>query len=932
MLMVAMVFAMTPAGTEIRNQASAKYVDSAGQPRTTTSNEVVTVVQPVYGFEIKPDGEKTAPGQTQSAVPGGKVYFPYTVTNSGNTTDTIKLSLEQDTSDNFDLDTPKVYLDENCDGQINPGESELAKSGNEWQLELAMEESACLIVEGTIPAGQQQNDSALVNLKGTSDGDPNLDPDGNGNPGDDNNWAKAVATENAALTATKSASPSDAVKRGQEITYTIEGSNVGGSAAYAATVNSVGSGILVKDKIPAHTSVSSMPTGQAGAGTVKYVYSTDGGQTWSELQSSNLPLAGDASGNNYIGMLIEGTGAFFPQGAQYRFSFTVTVADDVTPADTIENRAAVVFDSNGDGDTDDPGEEVDSNTTINNVAPSYKVYNGPQDDPDSNGDTFTSEFTDPLDSTKTWHYTETPDDSDPRDEDAETITDTVYGGDTVYFPFTLQNAGNTDDSFELSIVPNGTDANDSKIPPDWTCQIVAADGTTPISGPVGPIAAGETYDYVVKCTIPADYSETNPNVNAAEIKVEAKSTNDPSATNLVTGIVPDVQSGYGVDIDANPGNNNGAQGDGNPPPQTVTPGSTVKIPFDVHNTGHNPDTYDLSTPTFPTDWTGTIYSDPNCDGELDANDNPAPAPVSDTGLMEAGETKCFVLVAEVPDDASPGDNQVKIKATSNADPTKSDEITTTITVDEVYDLTFTPDRSGTVTSPGTIVYDHTVTNNGNTTTTVKFTKSGGKDNWTYQISTDGGNTWTTPENASVDLGPKGSSNDSQTIKVRVIVPDGEPIGTVDTVDFEAVPYDGNTQKNDANPDDNAVTDTTTIVGGDLRLEKEVDLTEAKPGDTLTYTITATNIGTGELKQVIVSDPVPAYTDYVSVSATATGFPAGSQVVYSKDGSSWSTSSSLAAPVNIIYVAVDLNGDNQITDADTMPPGAKITITFKVEVK
>ncbi|WP_342586384.1 hypothetical protein [Meiothermus taiwanensis] len=58
----------TPAGTNISNQASASYIDSAGQPRTTTSNQVITVVQQVYSFSITPDGSTTTPGQTRTAL------------------------------------------------------------------------------------------------------------------------------------------------------------------------------------------------------------------------------------------------------------------------------------------------------------------------------------------------------------------------------------------------------------------------------------------------------------------------------------------------------------------------------------------------------------------------------------------------------------------------------------------------------------------------------------------------------------------------------------------------------------------------------------------------------------------------------------------------------------------------------------------------
>jgi CHASE3 domain sensor protein len=56
LLALGTALAMTPAGTQIQNQASASYIDSAGQPRTTTSNLVVTVVQQVYSFTITPNG------------------------------------------------------------------------------------------------------------------------------------------------------------------------------------------------------------------------------------------------------------------------------------------------------------------------------------------------------------------------------------------------------------------------------------------------------------------------------------------------------------------------------------------------------------------------------------------------------------------------------------------------------------------------------------------------------------------------------------------------------------------------------------------------------------------------------------------------------------------------------------------------------------
>src|SRR5512139_3578810 len=96
MLAATSVFAqVTPAGTQIRNRSSATYQDMGGNNYTASSNEVITIVLPVYGVSILPDdsGETppVTPAMTQNALPGMTLYYRYDLTNTGNDDDDFSL-------------------------------------------------------------------------------------------------------------------------------------------------------------------------------------------------------------------------------------------------------------------------------------------------------------------------------------------------------------------------------------------------------------------------------------------------------------------------------------------------------------------------------------------------------------------------------------------------------------------------------------------------------------------------------------------------------------------------------------------------------------------------------------------------------------------------------------------------------------------------
>ena len=77
-----------PAGTSISNQASATYTDTSGVSHTVTSNAVQTTVTQVASLTLTANG-------AQNATAGTVVYYPETLTNTGNGSDTFRSDYRQ---------------------------------------------------------------------------------------------------------------------------------------------------------------------------------------------------------------------------------------------------------------------------------------------------------------------------------------------------------------------------------------------------------------------------------------------------------------------------------------------------------------------------------------------------------------------------------------------------------------------------------------------------------------------------------------------------------------------------------------------------------------------------------------------------------------------------------------------------------------------
>ncbi|MBW6454667.1 MAG: DUF11 domain-containing protein, partial [Trueperaceae bacterium] len=775
--------------------------------------------------------------------------------------------------------------------------------------------SACLIVVATIPPTATNAQIGLVNIIGTSVGSQTLGYR-HGVQTDGDNWAQALVTTGANLTANKSANPAGNVNVEDTIAYTITGSNNGGGPASGVSVAyvpsrggeaEVGNGILVYDQIPANTAyVPETVAGVAGGGTIPFrtLVSSDGGSTWYDSEG-DVPGTIDA-----VAVLFEGVDAFFPQAANYQVTFSVTVTANATAGTTIANQGFVDF-NDGTDDVTTP-----TNTTSNTVNASYAVAVGPFDKPVTNDLTGQNTYTDPV-TGLTWLVDLSG--SYSSEDDTQTTNTTVHTGQTVSFRQTLQNIGNSADSYILTASQGS-----------FVTTLYRSDGVTPLSGPIGPVPAGGTYDFVVKVQVPVGA----PAVDYTTVVTATSVASD--ASDITTDVILAPQSGYAVDI--------GARGfaDGDDIDDDVlgayagNPGTTVQIPIEVYNFGSSPDTYLLSSSLLPTGWTVTYSVDVNCDGSADG------PTVTTTGILGAGVTACFIANVTIPAGAPAATEDISFTATGQTGGA-TNTVTGTVSVNTVPNLVMFPDQTGTTSPGGVVTYTHTVQNLGNASATVTIPAQGTTD-FTYLYAIDSDNDgdfsdetfYTSLEDLQAFILAAGAS---QTVFVRVLVPPTAVNGAEETVTVTATgTYAG------PFTDSASVIDRTIVQAGELDLFKSVrtcadaacdtviDATgaTAQPGDYLEYIVVASNIGLGDLTEVKISDPLPGSTTYGSASAT-TSIPG--TVLYSIDGTTWATAMPTPAPApgTLIYVGVDTSGDTSITNADVMGPARTITLKIVVQV-
>ncbi|MGV8105993.1 MAG: hypothetical protein AB2L23_13490 [Mesotoga sp.] len=214
---VAAIAVPPAAGTKIKNQAAATYLDNRGVTRTVLSNQVITTVLPIYSVLVTPD-LIDAPGSA-----GQTMQFQFRVYNLANTSDSFNTSVRIDDASTFIPQNIEVYCDENGNGVVDPGE-ELWKN----TTSIPSGEFRYAIVRYRVPSAAAAETTATVYLDVDSVNDPV-------NAFDHDNAARVTIYNDAVVTIFKSATPQE-VKARDEVTYLLSGSNSGTKAAANVTI------------------------------------------------------------------------------------------------------------------------------------------------------------------------------------------------------------------------------------------------------------------------------------------------------------------------------------------------------------------------------------------------------------------------------------------------------------------------------------------------------------------------------------------------------------------------------------------------------------------------------------------------------------------------------------------------------------------------
>jgi uncharacterized repeat protein (TIGR01451 family) len=359
----------------------------------------------------------------------------------------------------------------------------------------------------------------------------------------------------------------------------------------------------------------------------------------------------------------------------------------------------------------------------------------------------------------------------------------------------------------------------------------------------------------------------------------------------------------------------------------TNPGTTTTFTLYVNNTSGASvaDSYDLlasstttfgSSSTLPPGWSVTFRASNGADCTA-AN---LGSVISNTGVVNGGTAKLVCAVISVPANYAAGAQAVYFQAKS---PTSGalDQIHDQVTVNTVHNVTLTPNGSNQIFPGGSVVYTHNLTNNGNVSEAITFSNPITSDTlagWSsvlYQDTNGNGILDGADQAVSTATTFTLTPGQSVTMFVKVTSPSGAAVGAIDTT----------TPRAGYNATFATAQDQTTVIDGELRLVKQQALDAncdgvpdtayqqtnitagAVPGACVIYQINATNAGTSNITNVVVSDATPAFTLYRNIPPAST------------------TVGTIVAPANGTAGTISAT-------VGTLTPGQSAVIVFAVKIQ
>jgi uncharacterized repeat protein (TIGR01451 family) len=814
----------TPAaGTVIGNQATATYLDSTGTQRTASSNLVQTTVSQVKSFTLTASGSKTGtPGQT--------VYFPHTITNTGNGADTYALGtlVAGGTVTQTGL---TYYVDANGDG-VPDNSTPITTSP-----QLAAGDQFNFVVAATIPGSATAGTTGTVTVPVSDTGSNNASNT------DTTTVQNSVLNVTKALSANSGASPSAA-----PLTVTLSYSNAGTAAA---------TNLIITDVLP------SGMTYVAGSGR------------WSGSGSTALTDAagGDPAGINYDELTTPGTVVAtisnVAAGTSGTVTFQVNISSGLTPT-TPSNQAATT--NTATFRTDQQTTATSTNSAVYRVLQAATVG--------ATGQTIASAA---QGATISFSNVITNNGSGT---DSFDITYPTVGASGNNFPAGTTFALYQSDGITTLLDSNGNGTPDTgPVAPGGTFTVILK-VTLPANATGGPYAVTKTATSKFDPTKSATATDTLTAITNNTVDLTAgtaRSDSNPAGTATAGNAAT---TGFG------PGTATAVTTNTATATPTATVTSSFKLY--VNNTSSASDSYDLSTTSaIPAGFAVAFHNDGGagtCATVGTALTNTGPIAAGANKLLCAVVTVPTINSGN----ATPGTTNFTFKAQSPLTPASADTIVVALTLSTAHNIALSPNGSQQTFPGNTVTYIHTLKNSGNSSENVTFatgflTDSQSAAGWTSQAYVDSNSNGV--YDAGIDTLITTSTvlpvaaNASQTIFVRVFAPGQASATSAADVTTLTATYNAGGQSV-------SVTDTTSVTNGLLLTKAQAAGTCAAgmsagpfstssiaagantaPGKCVAYQITATNTTTGAITNVVISDIIPANTTLAATSCfapTATG--------------------------------------------------------------